>query len=54
MLWERWNWIEKKGTEAEAAWEERKRIQVCTMPKSMGVGMETDTHKYREKEKQRM
>jgi len=40
---------EKKGTEVEAAWEVRKCIQVCTMPKSMG--METDTHKYREKEK---
>lgn len=48
MLWERWNRIEKKKTEAEA-WEERRRVQVCTMPKSVGMGMEADTHKYRKK-----
>lgn len=54
MLWERWNQIEKEGTEAEEAWEERKSVHVCTMPKSLSVAMETDTHKYREQEKQRM
>lgn len=54
MLWERCNLIENKGTEAEEEWEERKHIQVCTMPNSMGAGMEKDTHKYREKIKQRM